>query len=166
LSQQLQNKISEWLPNKRFVLLYKASVDGFLSANFHQKCDDKGPTVTIIQSKEGGNLFGGYTSQSWDSSNAYKQDPSAFIFTLTNPHAIPPTQYAIKNIPRSIRGRASYGPLFGGGYDVRIVSGSNQNNSSYTNFPTSYTDTTGKGDVTFTGARNFSTSEVEVYSVL
>ena len=54
-----------WLPSQegKWRLLYRASRDGFAAAVFHSKCDDKGPTVTIV--KSGNNIFGGFTKQSW-----------------------------------------------------------------------------------------------------
>ena len=61
-----------WLPPKgeigrrrRYRLLFRASRDGFSAATFHSKCDDKGPTITIVQS--GDNKFGGFTDSSWGS---------------------------------------------------------------------------------------------------
>src|SRR3978361_1162137 len=97
--------------------LISHSSDGFQAAKFHQRCDNKGPTLTIIRSHPNNYLFGGYTPLSWDSSNIYKNSPEGFIFTLTNPHGIPPTKYSISNPARAIRCRQSYGPAFGSGYD-------------------------------------------------
>ncbi|KAK3749974.1 hypothetical protein QZH41_008463, partial [Actinostola sp. cb2023] len=47
-----------------YSLLYRASVNGWSSANFHACCDNKGPTLVVI--KSGNYIFGGYTTQSWD----------------------------------------------------------------------------------------------------
>jgi len=166
LSDNLKAKIAEWLPQRRFSLLYKATRDGFDGKDFHSKCDNKGPTITIIQSK-GGYLFGGFTSQSWEGNNVYKADPTSFIFTLTNPHSLPPTQYPIKpdKIQKAIQCYHSHCAVFGGS-DIRINSASHQNTSSCTKFPYTFTNTTGKGNTTFTGAEYFTTAEVEVYVVL
>ena len=39
-------------------------MDGWAASTFHSRCDNKGPTVTII--RVGGKyIFGGYTSLSW-----------------------------------------------------------------------------------------------------
>ena len=61
-----------WLPpqdtqerRRRLRLLFRASQDGFMAKTFHSKCDNKGPTVTIVQS--GKYIFGGFTEESWDS---------------------------------------------------------------------------------------------------
>ncbi len=55
--------------------------DGFSMENFHAKCNFPGNLI-VIQSKDG-HLFGGYTSLSWAGTNAWKEDLTAFIFTLT-----------------------------------------------------------------------------------
>lgn len=47
-------------------LIYRGSRDGFLSKNFHNKCDYKGETLSIIKSTKG-YIFGGYTKINWDS---------------------------------------------------------------------------------------------------
>ena len=47
------------------LLLYRASRDGWASTDFHDFCDKKGPTVTVI--KSGNNIFGGFTERSWES---------------------------------------------------------------------------------------------------
>ena len=45
---------------------WHAKTDGSAASIFHDNCDGKGPTVTII--KSGSNIFGGYTDVSWHSS--------------------------------------------------------------------------------------------------
>ena len=77
-------KIEEWInPNKKikFNLLYKASIDGDSIIKFHEKCDNKGPTLIIIKIKTG-YRFGGYNPLSWNTQNNYKEHSSTFIFSL------------------------------------------------------------------------------------
>eukprot|EP00347_Sterkiella_histriomuscorum_P022914 403336678 len=68
---------------QQFKLLFNGSRDGFTASKFHELCDNKGPTVSFIQS-EYGLVFGGYTCISWTSPGNYKSqsDPSAFVFSL------------------------------------------------------------------------------------
>ena len=55
-----------WLPpNATCSLLYRGSTDGNTPDDFHRCCDNKGPTLVVIKSGE--YIFGGYTSQSWES---------------------------------------------------------------------------------------------------
>ena len=64
-------------------LVYRASQDGFEASQFHSKCDDKPNTLIIVKSVNG-NIFGGYTKQSWSGHGTYKADPKSFIFSLIN----------------------------------------------------------------------------------
>ncbi|CAF4683036.1 unnamed protein product [Rotaria sp. Silwood2] len=152
--------------NQRWQLIYKASRDGFDANAFHSRCNNKGPTMTIIQSNNN-YLFGGYTAIPWTSNNVYANDTTAFLFTLTNPHNIPPTKYLINpdNIANAVYHHSGYGPTFGSGHDIHLANASNSNNSSYIGFPSGYLDTTGKSNNTFTGARNFIASDIEVFKL-
>jgi len=63
-----QQILNGWLPTDlkgEWRLLFRASRDGFTAENFHSRCNNKGPTVTIVQSGE--NIFGGFTEKSWRS---------------------------------------------------------------------------------------------------
>ena len=61
----INNFLKEQLSGEsNFVLIYRASRDGWHSSKFHALCDEKGPTVTVV--KNGNNIFGGYTEMSWD----------------------------------------------------------------------------------------------------
>ena len=58
-------QLVEWMKDKKFgwQICYRASEDGWRGADFHRKCDDVGPTVTLIKCET--NVFGGFTDQSW-----------------------------------------------------------------------------------------------------
>ena len=62
--KQVQGKSDQPVPT--LTLLYRGSKDGFRPVDFHNKCDNKGPSLTIIKSKAG-KVFGGYTRQHWES---------------------------------------------------------------------------------------------------
>ncbi|CAF0762028.1 unnamed protein product [Adineta steineri] len=176
LTTDYQMKLNNFYGNavQRWELIYKATIDGFHTEDFHRCSDDRGPTLTIIQSKNGNYLFGGYTEISWTCDNTYKQDPNAFLFTLRNPHDIQPTKFTLKSKTDNAVGHADHsGPYFGGVMkdkehfiDIRIFSNANINQNSSSSFPSSYTDTTGKGEILFTGEKNFMVEEIEVYKRL
>ena len=69
-SEQRQIFVNTWLKQQlnphrsTFVLLYRASRDGWEASKFHVICDKQGPTVTVVKSRN--YIFGGYTEQSWD----------------------------------------------------------------------------------------------------
>ena len=69
------------------------------------------------------------------------------------------------NEQRNVYYDGSYDMPFGGGFDLCIADGANCNTNSYTNFPNTYIDSTGRANATFTGARNFTVKEMEVYAL-
>ena len=67
--------------NIKLTLIYQASKDGMKAESFHKFCDYKGPTLTIIKTKN--NIkFGGYLNIEWKSQGGDTYDKKAFIFSL------------------------------------------------------------------------------------
>ncbi|KAK8809771.1 hypothetical protein WA158_000714 [Blastocystis sp. Blastoise] len=136
IDKELTKSLVNWLGKaKKWELLFKASEHNYSAHEFHKYCDNKGETVTLI--KHIGhdnhiNIFGGYTDQSWESrtSNCEKSPSKEFLFTLSNEHGIPPTQYLHNGIGRGIYCRSSYGPVFGGGSDIYIGDNCHTNNNN------------------------------------
>ena len=149
-----------------WILLYKATRDGFRAQDLHRLSNGQTQTMSIIKTEQD-HLFGGYASVAWSSAETYISDPQAFIFTLTNPNSISPTRYLINTLLKqyAFYHGVSYGPTFGGGHGIYVRSCSNSA-GSYFNFPHSYMDTTGLGSETFTGNRTFTATEIEVYKLV
>ena len=104
-------KILEWCGYKKMELLYRGSKDGMLSKNFHDKCDNKGPTITLYKNEKC--IFGGYSSISWSSDGNWHQSPGNFLFTLINIYNIEPTKFPLKNSNiYDVYHNSSYGPTF------------------------------------------------------
>jgi hypothetical protein len=154
--------------NQQWQLIYRASRDGFTGKLFHQFCDGRSPTMTIIRSQNG-YIFGGFTKIPWSSSGVDKADSSAFLFTLKNPFGIAPTKYPIRKpaIGFAVSHKLHSGPTFGslenGGSDIFLYSPFNEFGSRIF-FPQTYKDTTGKGMTTFTGDFHFICNDVEVFA--
>ena len=110
-------QLSDWLSKKKATLLFRATRDGFAAANFHQKCDGKGPTLVIAKSA-GGHIFGGYTETAWDSSSQWKTCRDSFLFRLSGPGGVGPSQHRIQNCQHGIYCHSSFGPVFGSGNDM------------------------------------------------
>jgi hypothetical protein len=156
--------IQSWMGAPRlWDLRYRATRDGFASANFHGCCDGIGSSVVVVRAN--GYLFGGYTSTSWSSSQSYQTSPGSFLFTLTNAYGKPHTVFHQKATTNHIYCHSSYGPTFGGGHDLCLSNGCNGNNNSYTAFPSTYNDSLGHGNTTFAGTYQFIVSEIEVFRV-
>jgi hypothetical protein len=158
-------RFSEWLPGKKMRLLFRASRDGASAASFHRLCDGEGPTVTLIKSSNGC-VFGGYAGVPWSSpiDCTFHACPSAFLFTLRNPYGDPIARFMSNGGARAVYCYSDYGPAFGSYYGDLLVSGE-FDGISLTNFPRDYIDTQGRGYATFTGDRNFTPTEVEVWAV-
>ena len=162
-------KLKEWSGYKKMELLYRGTRDGMNSNNFHNKCDNKGPNYVLIENDKG-NIFGGFSSISWESSGGYKNVPECFIFTLTNIYNIQPTKFPSNNSGNNVYHGGSDGPVFGYECDFYIYStfGKERNSDSY--FPKSYQDVLGKGKSIFTGDSNnnntsFIIKEMEVFKL-
>jgi hypothetical protein len=132
LQPEYKMKLNEFYgnQNQRWKLIYKASRDGLDANAFHIRCNNQGPTMTIVRSTNN-HLFGGYTAVAWTSDGGYKNDTAAFLFTLTNPHNIPPTKYPINpdNVGNAVYHHSSYGPFFSSGA-LSLANNSNSSNSS------------------------------------
>ena len=145
-------------------LLYRGTRDGMSGEAFHNKCNNKGPTISLFKN-ERGYIFGGYASIDWQNGDkdTWKSAPDSFIFTLTNIYNISPTKFPNSDTSKSIYDRSSYGPCFGD--DITILFDSDD----YTNFPHAYKDVLGKGYSIFKGDNdnyNFNLKEIEVFKLI
>ena len=104
-----QNLVKTWVNNRNFKseLLFRKTRDGSTPNDFHNKCDNKGVTITFIETTEG-NKFGGYTELPWDKSENDKKDKSTFVFSFNNKQ-----KYIARNNNNSIGCHSSEGPRFG-----------------------------------------------------
>ncbi len=64
----LQKQLISWLEERKHgnavKLIYSAADDGWNSTDFHAKCDDIVPTISLMESNFG-HIFGGFTVKSW-----------------------------------------------------------------------------------------------------
>jgi len=176
-SKLLKPKFHKWLhkltgQKKKWKLLYRASQDGFSASSFHTKCNNQGPTISIVESSNG-NIFGGYHSVSWTSSNNYQNAPQNFLFLIK-------AQKGVKlKLPCQMKANSNgssygsydyyiYGPTWGGGHDLCIYGDCNSNNSSYSNLGHTFTPPDGftyggNAKDLLAGSYNFTVKEYEVY---
>jgi hypothetical protein len=142
-------------------LVYKMSVDGGTSSDFHAKCDNIGPTLVLIRNSATNDVFGGYNPRNWESNYPhYTHCTGAFLFNLTNDYKLNQVvnSYTSFNDP-------GYGPTFGGGHDIGMVDDDFSLTDNYTS-PYTFESPSSKGPYEFLcGSENFSASEIEVYSL-
>ena len=148
-------------------LIYRGTRDGMTSNVFHNKCDNKGETITLIKNEKG-NIFGGYASISWTnpSSGTYYSAPESFLFTLSNIYNTEPTKFPSKNDQKEVKHNSSYGPAFGAGHDLAVNTDFLNSGGWSSGFYT-YQDVLGKGKSIFTGDSNscFKIKEIEVFKI-
>ena len=109
------------------------------------------------------------------SGNKYQYDSKAFLFSLVNkpgwaPVKLPQTGRYSSNREYSVRFRfRSYGPTFGGGFDIYISNSASSNSNSYSNLGHTYSPPSGHSyGSTFAktflaGTYNFTPDEVETF---
>ena len=82
-----QEAIINWIKQKinkkniDFKKIFTMSLNGSSCNDFHNYCDNKGPTITIIKTTNN-KIFGGFTPLNWENSGGNKYDKSnqTFIF--------------------------------------------------------------------------------------
>jgi hypothetical protein len=142
-------------------LLFSSTCDSYADVvAFHDKCDDQGPTLVLVKDTDG-NVFGGYTQQSWSGTKKYVSDPSAFLISVVNPFGMAPMLFPSTGGPFSIIRDKTHGPSFGCGFGV-IRSPDKYCWSSING--NQYINPTGIRHV-LTGEIDFKYSLVEVYSL-
>jgi hypothetical protein len=112
-------------------LLYRSSRDGLSNSAFHNTCDDKGRTIVIIETTEGG-VVGGYTNTAWKSPGSrakgsrgsygsYGYANKAFLFSLSGFGLSSPCKMKLKNAASGQYAIYHYfncGPTFGNDFQV------------------------------------------------
>ena len=168
---ELLSKINEWIENKKLELIYRGTRDGMLCNNFHEKCDNKGQTITLVKNEKN-NIFGGFASVPFktDENGQSQSAPESFIFTLTNIHNTEPIKFSSKKDNKEIYHKKDYGPCFGCDGDLGFHSNF-LDKGGWSFFPQNYSDNLGKGKSIFTGNLNenekeFKIKEIEVFKVL
>ncbi|PKY54894.1 hypothetical protein RhiirA4_548453 [Rhizophagus irregularis] len=65
-----------------FELLIRGSRDGFDLQTFHDHCNEKGPTITVVSVKNTDEILGGYNPLNFGSTGTYCLCENSFLFSL------------------------------------------------------------------------------------
>jgi hypothetical protein len=146
-------------------LIYRGTRDGMTSSAFHNKCDNKGESITLIKNEKG-NIFGGYSSISWTnpSNDIYYSAPESFLFTLSNIYNIEPTKFPSKNDQKEVFHYSKEGPHFGNGTDLGVEVDVLKD-GGWSSFPYTYQDILGKGKSIFTGDYNNKNNYFKIFNI-
>jgi len=124
----------------------------------------QGPTLVVVRSTTG-HTFGAYAHAPWTSAGNWPNTAGCFLFLVENPHNDAPTCFECKDAAHAMYCYSAHGPAFGGNHDLCIHPGGDAG-QSYTHVSNVYyTDTLGRGAATFTGARNYTAEDYEVWAV-
>ncbi|XP_078000775.1 uncharacterized protein LOC144453372 [Glandiceps talaboti] len=173
--------LRQWLkrPQAQFLLIYKASVNGYDPSVFHRLCDEKGETVTVTYNSYG-YVFGGYTQVPWTSINQSKEDEKAILFRLYSGHNMfdpfVRRSMAVKcpHQKCQVYHKASYGPSFGAiGSTLTLFHGSHRHSTNGFTKTNGFCQPGATGYFDFEkfephdllGPNDFNFKEVEVYQV-
>ena len=164
--------ILDWTGYKKMKLLYRGSRDGSLSQNFHEKCDNQNPTITLFKNEKG-HAFGGFASIPWSSDDMFpKEDKDSFLFTLSNMFGTKPTKF-MSNKKGFITCKSNNGPSFGyqsSWTNIKsdiLVKKDFLKEKSISEFPSSYIDTLNRNYSIFTSSKqnSFQLKEIEVFKL-
>lgn len=158
--------LKELMKSKKFItkLIYRGSRDGWKSEDFHSRCDDRGPTISLFQIKDE-DCIGGFIKTQWSSSgDSYgATDDDAMLFNLSRFRHFPSQQSKL-----DIWHKREYGPVFAGieNFELAQISErlciSNYGYSGY-NIPL---DANGVNMLTNRQGNEFTISELEVWEVI
>ncbi|GBB99753.1 hypothetical protein RclHR1_03620002 [Rhizophagus clarus] len=97
-----------------FKLLLRGSRDGFTPNKFHEICDNRSCTITIIKAKGNNQILGGYNPIEWKSERGYVATKDSFIFSFENGNDI--NNHILSRVINknyAIFNDHTYGPSFG-----------------------------------------------------
>lgn len=136
LTAAFKGQLEQWIGTgpKTFNLLYSISKDGCNGTTFHQKCDNKGPTVMVLYNQQG-TVFGGYTAINWNAGRHgnYDTDFNAFLFRLQYNGTSAPCKFPCIKHASAVHNNNTHGPIFGAGHDLWTFNGTI--NKTGENFP-------------------------------
>ena len=182
-----QNTIINWIQDKikkrdiKFKLIFKMTENGYEGKSFHKYCDNKGPTLILINliisflslininfilkvKTNKNRIFGGFTPLEWENNAKAKFDLSSqtFIFSLN----LNKKYDMISVNKKAIQGFSiDYGPNFGD-YDFGLTKNLKEG-MTYANLSCNYLS---NGNLELTGGKgndeSFQTEEFEVFQVI
>jgi len=166
----INSDIINCLPKiKTAALLYKTSVDGSDPKTFHEKCDNKGPTLTLVK-LEDGHIFGGFNPLSWINEFMYNHTEDSFLFSISDGKYRKPMKCLIKKSMSKCaikQNQIEYSPGFGETDKADLFIAYKNLKNSYSNLGNVYKCPDGYNAFEFLAGKpnNWDIVEVEVYAV-
>lgn len=144
-------------------LLYKASRDGMSAQMFHNLCDNKGATVTIIKT-EGGKVFGAYTDIPWTSGEYKKKvagKGNSFLWAIDSKNKV--AKFKCLKPDAEVYHYADRLPVFGEGHFLHLDG--NMTGSTYPKSLSYEAPNVDDPAAFIAGGKNFKAIDIEVHQV-
>lgn len=139
-------------------LLLNSAKDGGSPEVFHQRCDNKGPTLVLV--KSGTYIGGGVTDASWTSSNTVKESPNAYVFSLNRRQVYRVTEFGQH---KAVRDNVLKGPCF---TDALEIGPDFKSGRNWSELCTTYGQKClGKSKASLFGENTFAIDQYEVYQL-
>lgn len=148
---------------KESKLLYKASRDGFSAQMFHNLCDNRGATITVIKT-DNGKVFGAYTDIPWTSGEYKKKvagKGNSFLWAMDTNNKM--VKFKCLKPDAEVYHYADRLPVFGEGHFLHL-----DGNSTGSTYPMSLSYEAPKVDDPakfIAGGKNFKTIDIEVFQL-
>ena len=119
--------LGEWLPKTgNWSVCWRATRDGNKSEIFHEKCDSKIPTLTVVKVLKDNTslIFGGYATANWSvAEGSNSPAPGSFLFSFRNNDNLQPFMAPLINSTNkfAIQRHEKNGLQFGVGPDLSIL---------------------------------------------
>ena len=162
LEKGMEETLIQWVGESsiysNWCLLYRASEHKFSISKFHEKCKNHAQTLTII--KSGNSVFGGFAPVPWNAKSeaGYVATTGSFLFSLKNPFNDPPAVFTAKNTEYAMFINSAYGPAFGSGQDLAIVS-----DGVFSNLGKAYNASPSRGNKALMGSEFSSYEDYEIF---
>ena len=157
--------LRDWLPQgskSNPKLLYRGSVDGMACEKFHEKCDGKGATITLLKCRFKGaqesSVLGGFIDKSWHSNELWTSSKEAFLFSLKEGKAPIKCPILESESNSAFYGAPKGGLYFGNGTDLYV----REDFKTGLITPRTYSNAVALCDGK---ERNFSVEDIEVFLV-
>ncbi|XP_045166459.2 interferon-induced protein 44-like [Mercenaria mercenaria] len=137
LTEKDMDQLEQWIGTgcKTFTLLYAITRDGCSPTIFHQKCDNQGPTVTVLYNQHE-SVYGAFTSVSWQSlGGIYARNDKAFLYQLKYNGNEKKNMFHTINSYQAVLHNKDFGPMFGNWPCDLYTFGGSQIEKSGTVFP-------------------------------
>ena len=144
-------------------LLYRASEHEYSASAFHKLCNNKGPTLVIVQN-DIDYIFGGFTNCEWKSDMSKDINKKDFLLSVKPKVKLYGMNEAkMTSITRTIWRYPGWGPLFGDGHDLWIATECNKRKNNGCN--TATFDIVSKEFCGYGDNHTFLVQDYEVFSI-